>query len=419
MEAKTIGSFLAVLRKANGMTQKELAERLNVSDKTVSRWERDDGAPDLSLIPVIAEIFGVTCDELLRGQRNPPEARTESAGDEVRSEKGEKQRRYLLQSALSQYGTLIGAAIGISAAGLIVALICNLAFNRASLGFLLGCMFFVGSIIVQTVWMNQAIFKVADSDLEEASLHEYKNRVIRLGEKALGVTVFFLGFTFPMLFVDAYYGLTLGSMLLWGSVGGAGFLLVYSVILYFGNATLIKKGTLHPSSKEVYWQNHRLKGRCAGICAGILVISVLFQMAGMEVFWSSYTLSSEYSVTFEDYASFVSYMEEEDAYSYGAAPESGTVSLPLPEGSGQEDERPTATLTDINGNVVCTYTPRRSVSVIRYTPKDGTVLPIEVVTDSAYRQARALSNLITGLYCAVYPVEILIAVLIYRKKRAR
>ena len=69
MEKKTMGSFLAALRRANGMTQKELAERLNVSDKSVSRWERDDGAPDLALIPVIAEVFGVTCDELLRGER--------------------------------------------------------------------------------------------------------------------------------------------------------------------------------------------------------------------------------------------------------------------------------------------------------------------------------------------------------------
>ena len=69
MEKKTIGGFISALRKANGMTQKELANRLNVSDKTVSRWERDDGAPDLSIIPAIAEIFGVTCDELLRGER--------------------------------------------------------------------------------------------------------------------------------------------------------------------------------------------------------------------------------------------------------------------------------------------------------------------------------------------------------------
>ena len=65
MEKKTIGGFIAALRKANGMTQKDLAEKLNVSDKTVSRWERDDGAPDLSAIPVIAEIFGVTCDEIV------------------------------------------------------------------------------------------------------------------------------------------------------------------------------------------------------------------------------------------------------------------------------------------------------------------------------------------------------------------
>ena len=50
MEKKTIGSFITALRKANGMTQKDLAEKLNVSDKTISRWERDDGTPDLSVM---------------------------------------------------------------------------------------------------------------------------------------------------------------------------------------------------------------------------------------------------------------------------------------------------------------------------------------------------------------------------------
>ena len=74
MDKKSIGAFIAALRKANGMTQKDLAELLHVSDKTVSRWEVGDGAPDLALIPVIAEIFGVTCDELLRGERRPAAA---------------------------------------------------------------------------------------------------------------------------------------------------------------------------------------------------------------------------------------------------------------------------------------------------------------------------------------------------------
>ena len=69
MEKKTIGKFISALRKANGMTQKELGEKLFVSDKTVSRWECDECTPELSLIPSIAEIFGITTDELLRGER--------------------------------------------------------------------------------------------------------------------------------------------------------------------------------------------------------------------------------------------------------------------------------------------------------------------------------------------------------------
>ncbi len=70
MERKSIGSVIAALRRANGLTQKQLAEKLNVSDKAVSRWERDECAPDLSLIPVIAEIFDITADELLCGERH-------------------------------------------------------------------------------------------------------------------------------------------------------------------------------------------------------------------------------------------------------------------------------------------------------------------------------------------------------------
>ena len=73
MDKKTIGKFISALRRANGMTQKELGEKLYVSDKAISRWERDECLPELSLIPTIAEIFGITTDELLRGERKNPE----------------------------------------------------------------------------------------------------------------------------------------------------------------------------------------------------------------------------------------------------------------------------------------------------------------------------------------------------------
>ena len=147
MEKKTIGSFIAALRKTNGMTQRDLAERLNVSDKTVSRWERDDGAPDLSLIPVIAELFEVSCDELLRGERRPPEERAQPDQAEEPSPRGEKQRRRLISASLSQYQNLNLLAAGLSIAGLVAALICNLAFLQGRLGFLVGILFFAASLL--------------------------------------------------------------------------------------------------------------------------------------------------------------------------------------------------------------------------------------------------------------------------------
>ena len=69
MDNNKIGSLIADLRKGNGMTQVELAGFLNVSNKTVSKWERGDGYPDVTVISKIAEIFNITSDELLCGKR--------------------------------------------------------------------------------------------------------------------------------------------------------------------------------------------------------------------------------------------------------------------------------------------------------------------------------------------------------------
>lgn len=69
MAKQTTGEFLALLRKANGFTQQEVAEKLNISNRTLSSWETDRTMPDLLLLPAIADLYGVTVDELLRGER--------------------------------------------------------------------------------------------------------------------------------------------------------------------------------------------------------------------------------------------------------------------------------------------------------------------------------------------------------------
>lgn len=231
MEKKTIGGFIAALRKANGMTQKDLAERLNVSDKTVSRWERDDGAPDLAVIPVIAEIFDVTCDELLRGERKSPTERAETTEESEPTPKAEKQRQRLLKSTLSQYKNHTYIAMGVSVVGIIVALICNLAFLKAVLGFFLGAIFFAASIVCQAVFVNKAFFSVEDAGLDAAVLSDYKRKVVDLAKKSIGLTVAFIGFTFPLILVDAYMGLGADSLLIWGAMGASTFLLIYAIVL--------------------------------------------------------------------------------------------------------------------------------------------------------------------------------------------
>ncbi|MDD6146363.1 MAG: helix-turn-helix transcriptional regulator [Oscillospiraceae bacterium] len=68
-KAASLGAFLAILRKDASMTQREMAEKLNVSDKTVSHWECDESSPDISLLPAIADLFGISIDELLRCEK--------------------------------------------------------------------------------------------------------------------------------------------------------------------------------------------------------------------------------------------------------------------------------------------------------------------------------------------------------------
>ena len=69
VDAARTGEFLAALRKARGLTQEQVAEELCVSNKTISKWESGSGLPDITILPDLAEFYGVTADDILAGQR--------------------------------------------------------------------------------------------------------------------------------------------------------------------------------------------------------------------------------------------------------------------------------------------------------------------------------------------------------------
>jgi len=74
MDCINVGKLILDLRKENRMTQKQLADVMNISDKTISKWERGLGCPDVSLLSELSEILGVNIEKLLLGDLEPNDA---------------------------------------------------------------------------------------------------------------------------------------------------------------------------------------------------------------------------------------------------------------------------------------------------------------------------------------------------------
>ncbi len=170
MEKKTLGSFLAVLRKAKGMTQKELAERVGVSDKTVSHWERDESAPDISVLPVLADIFGVTVDELLRGEK--ASANAEPA--DTLSEKSEKQLRYLMEKNFHKYQIGFWVSLCTAFIGCLLAFLLYEWFAAPCT--LIAAIFAVAAILINGIAAGNFDFSIKGTDFSEALIAEYSNK---------------------------------------------------------------------------------------------------------------------------------------------------------------------------------------------------------------------------------------------------
>ena len=99
MKKQTLGMMISTLRKEKGMTQLELAEKMGVTDKAVSKWERDLSFPDISSIPKLAEIFEVSVDELMQVKT------------EAKENIGKNKVDVIVDTALKGIGVAMGIAV--------------------------------------------------------------------------------------------------------------------------------------------------------------------------------------------------------------------------------------------------------------------------------------------------------------------
>ena len=194
MARQSVGEFITTLRKAKGMTQKQLAERLNVSDKTVSRWERGESAPDISLIPVIAEVFDVTCDEILRGER------IQEKEIPIHSAKKEKQFEYLIQKVQNRFLIQNLIVIGIAIVGLISSVFVKNRKYDLTYAFYVGILFFIVAFVCEIIFVILAFNSIKCKELESDLLNQAKKKLYSRSKISFVLLVLMFSLIMPYLY---------------------------------------------------------------------------------------------------------------------------------------------------------------------------------------------------------------------------
>ena len=189
----SIGQFIAALRKANGLTQQEVADRLNISNKSVSRWERGECAPDLSLIPALAEMFDVTCDELLKGERINQSRQPEKSEQRIA-----KQIQTLVSRSISGFKNLIFISIALSVTGLICMFGISYGFYRPVIGFFVMLLFETSAFIIAVISINKIKETMANNELLE-NADDLPTEKVNKSIGTYSFTAFFLIFSVILL----------------------------------------------------------------------------------------------------------------------------------------------------------------------------------------------------------------------------
>ena len=415
MNEKRIGSFIAVLRKAKGMTQKELAELLNVSDKAVSRWEREESMPDISLIPLIADIFEVTCDELLRGERILHERPEES------EEKRERRLRQLLKNRKNRYLTLSLIPVGLSLLGILTAAFINFVLQKGGVAFYAALAAFLIAGLLQTIFF---FYFKGETDTEELSgdaLLAYQKSLKDHLWKILGLLLVLTGFCLPLLFLGQMdlmkylemmnrklapegmswtetttdpalsgihgkiaVGISFVTWFVYGSIGA-----VIAGFLCFGACILRnKKPVLRLLRKDFLF----------------LVVTLTVTAAGAGIFWKVMPECLAKGTEFTSYEAFQEYMETP-----AADMSASTIAL------RRQLDKYHKVLYGAQGEVLCEYTALND-EVVRISYGKDSMLPITTYTEADRQKAQQKTESLLKIWWLLMCAEVTVEMVRCKKK---
>jgi len=162
MARQTIGEFLQTQRKAHGLTQQEVADRLGISNRTLSAWETDRAYPDILALPELADLYGVTTDEILRGERI---AQTEQSA----ATPSPKRERAALKRRLASFLSVSYGLLALFCAGCLLLFLSALGFVNffTVLSGVLGVIAVLFALVLRIPVYQKAVLCADDEETDE------------------------------------------------------------------------------------------------------------------------------------------------------------------------------------------------------------------------------------------------------------
>ena len=155
MNCEKIGKFIATSRKQKGLTQTELADRLNITDRAVSKWERGKGCPDISLLEDLSKVLDVSIIELLKGEKTNKKQKLEK-------EELIYSMNYAKESTkIKMYKTLNNIIIT-----LIFVVILSLSFNNLKIAILMNHHYYTNIMFIDGNIDSQNLFSDIEKKIE-------------------------------------------------------------------------------------------------------------------------------------------------------------------------------------------------------------------------------------------------------------
>lgn len=418
---QNLGEYIAQLRKEKGLTQRELAEHLNVTDKTVSHWERGESSPDISALPILADIFGITVDELLKGERRAQKQATSIAyiGEPPENFVLRNYNRFKIQNMISAAIPVISLISGAGIRYLLLHFVFTQAANAVALFVTLAGVFicFVLTVIFNVLFRNKLY---PDSD----SYRKHCFAADRISS------------------LNFYFGtLCLSAVPCFMRKHGFIFSLIALTVILAVEFILTKKGVL--STEKAFDSKIKesiclLRKSCAVLCAILIIIG-----GGIYFFFIEVYHPTVKNIVFTSSDEFKAYMETpqekpDDAYLADGVSVTALVPTTLPpttapDGSvapseqqspvevlpqGQESEDDIEEIYNANGEVILTFRNlNKSVKSYAYNEETGTYHIITYEEAIRVQKLRNFKNTTIDRLVPLYCLAVAgITFIVYKRK---